>query len=143
MAFDMTLQGWTALAVNDDTAMLDLMKIFMERHGVNLLTAKHGRAGLQIAQREKPDFIMTDITMPIMDGWELIRALKKDAATCDIPIVVLTHYSGDGSREEALALGCLDYIDVALTPRDLVGRLIGLLREVPALRHRFPGNGTA
>lgn len=99
--------GNTLLLIDDDVNLLsDIGNIFTSE-GYNVLTAKSGREGLQIARDKKPDVITLDIIMPDMDGWAVLKALKSDHTVRHIPVVVMTVL---GDKEMGHALGAVDYI---------------------------------
>jgi CheY-like chemotaxis protein len=74
-----------------------------------LLVAGDGEAGCATALAEKPDLILMDLDLPVLNGWEASKRLKKDPETAAIPIIALTAHAMKGSREEALAAGCDDF----------------------------------
>ena len=68
------------------------------------------RAGIELARRERPDLILMDLSLPVVDGWEATRRLKADAATRAIPVIALTAHAMRGDEERARACGCDDYL---------------------------------
>ena len=109
---DMLLQstGRTAMKVlyvedNDDDVYL--LKTRLELLGdFEVLTARNGEKGCELAAGERPDIIIMDLEMPVMDGWEAARWLKREPQTRDIPIVALSAHALVGEREKAFAAGC-------------------------------------
>ena len=93
---------------NDDNVYMLKMRFELEG-GYELLTAEDGEAGCTKAKAELPDIILMDLDLPVIDGWEVTRRLKLDAATRHIPIIALTAHAMAGSREKALAAGCNDF----------------------------------
>jgi len=93
---------------NDDNVYMLKMRFELEV-GYELLTAEDGEAGCAKAKAELPDIILMDLDLPVIDGWEVTRRLKLDAATRHIPIIALTAHAMAGSREKALAAGCNDF----------------------------------
>jgi CheY-like chemotaxis protein len=77
--------------------------------GFEVLFADNGKDGIVAAIAERPDLILMDLDLPVVDGWEASRRLKSDPATHDIPIIALTAHAMAGSREKALAAGCDDF----------------------------------
>ena len=93
---------------NDDNVyMLKMRFELLDRFEV--LTAEDGEAGCVKAKAELPDIILMDLDLPVINGWEVARRLKQDAATRHIPIIALTAHAMAGSREQALAAGCDEF----------------------------------
>jgi len=99
--------GRRVLLIDDDPAIHDLLLRTLEPAGFDVLSARGGEAGLARAREEQPDLVVLDVVMPGMDGWSVLTALKKDRATHDIPVVMLTFLE---SRSAGLALGAADYL---------------------------------
>jgi CheY-like chemotaxis protein len=93
---------------NDDNVYMLKMR-FELADGVEVLVAEDGEAGCAKAIAEKPDVILMDLDLPVVDGWEAARRLKNNPATHDIPIIALTAHAMSGSREKALAAGCDEF----------------------------------
>ena len=74
-----------------------------------ILTAADGAEGIQLAERERPDLILMDLSLPVVDGWEASRRLKGNPQTRDIPIIALSAHALAGEREKALAAGCNEF----------------------------------
>jgi CheY-like chemotaxis protein len=89
-----------------------MLKMRLERiDDFEVLTSNDTEQGCKLALAERPDLILMDLEMPVIDRWEPVRRLKKDAQTCDIPIIGLSAYVLDSERETAIATGC-DEFDV-------------------------------
>jgi two-component system, cell cycle response regulator DivK len=93
---------------NDDNVYMLKMRLEL-LDGFDVLVAEDGEAGCRTALLEKPDLILMDLDLPIVDGWEATRRLKADPATMAIPIIALTAHAMAGSREKALAAGCDEF----------------------------------
>jgi two-component system cell cycle response regulator DivK len=93
---------------NDDNVYMLKMR-FELLDGFEVLVADNGETGVAKAIAEKPDLIVMDLDLPVVDGWEASRRLKSDPATQRIPIIALTAHAMTGSREKALAAGCDDF----------------------------------
>ena len=75
-----------------------------------MLTATDGAAGIELAERERPDLILMDLSLPIIDGWEATRCIKANGSLKHIPVIALTAHVMVGDAERALACGCDDYM---------------------------------
>jgi two-component system cell cycle response regulator DivK len=93
---------------NDDNVYMLKMR-FELLDGFEVLVAENGEIGCAKATSERPDLILMDLDLPVVDGWEATRRLKIDGATSTIPIIALTAHAMSGSREKALAAGCDDF----------------------------------
>ncbi len=129
--------GWKVLIVDDDIHGLSIMRMLMEHHGAMVCTAENGREGVDLALRVRPDFIISDLSMPIMDGWELIRRLKMERDTAAIPIIALTAHAMIGDREKAIAAGCHNYLTKPVNPLYFIEHLHALLVDMPEFVNRF------
>jgi CheY-like chemotaxis protein len=93
---------------NDDNVYMLKMRLeLLDKYEV--LVAEDGEAGCRTAIAERPDLILMDLDLPVVDGWEATRRLKRNDETRDIPIIALTAHAMSGSREKALAVGCDDF----------------------------------
>jgi two-component system, cell cycle response regulator DivK len=121
------------LYVEDNDDNVYMLKMRLELIGdFEVLVAEDGAKGCEMAAGARPDLILLDLELPVVDGWEAMRRLKSDPRTRDIPVVALSAHALAGARETALAAGC-DEFDTK--PIDL-DRLVGTLRRVLAGRHR-------
>ena len=98
----------TILIVEDVEFNLDLLVQLLE-DDYTILTATDGAAGIALAERARPDLILMDLSLPVIDGWEATRRLKSNSQTCDIPIIALSAHALAGAREKALAAGCDEF----------------------------------
>lgn len=97
------------LLVEDNEMNRDMLSRRLERKGYRVVAAPDGKEGLLLARSLTPDLILMDISLPVMDGWEVTRLLKADESTRHIPIIVLTAHALVGDREKAFTAGCDDY----------------------------------
>lgn len=97
------------LLVEDNEMNLDMLSRRLERRGFEILVAVDGAQGVEMTRQEKPDLILMDMSLPVMDGWEATRRLKADPAVSYIPIIALTAHAIAGDRERCLAAGCDEY----------------------------------
>jgi CheY-like chemotaxis protein len=97
------------LYVEDNDDNIYVLKNRLGRAGYTLLVARDGAAGVAMAATERPDLILMDLSLPVMDGWEATRQIKSAPETRDIPVIALTSHAMVGEREKALAAGCDDF----------------------------------
>ncbi|MEE8142787.1 MAG: response regulator [Planctomycetota bacterium] len=97
------------LLVEDNEMSRDMLSRRLERRGYQVLIAVDGGQGVAMAQSEAPDLILMDMSLPVLDGWEVARQLKAAPETRGIPIIALTAHAMVGDREKALEAGCDDY----------------------------------
>jgi CheY-like chemotaxis protein len=111
------------LSIDDSRMVHMVVAKTLKPLDVELLTAVNGQDGIELAEKEKPDLILLDATMPVMDGIEALAALKANASTRDIPVVMLSADSGKDNVEKARQLGALDFIAKPFTGDGLVAGL--------------------
>lgn len=99
----------TILLIEDNEMNLDMLSRRLERQGYAVLVAMDGAAGVDMAQKNLPDLILMDMSLPVMDGWEATRRIKSSPITGHVPIIALTAHAIAGDRERALAVGCDEY----------------------------------
>lgn len=97
------------LLVEDHEEIWDFLSRRLKRRGHEVVVAQDGEDGLAKARSLRPEIVLLDMNLPIMDGWTVAQALKSDAATARIPIIALTAHAMAGDREKALQAGCDDY----------------------------------
>jgi DNA-binding response OmpR family regulator len=119
--------GETVLVVEDDRKTASLVAMYLEREGFRTLRAHDGRSGLEAIRREKPVFVILDIMLPLMDGWEVCRRMR---AFSDAPVLMLTARSEEFDRVLGLTIGADDYLVKPFSPRELVARVKAILRRV-------------
>ena len=97
------------LLVEDHEELWDMMSRRLKRRGFDVVLAQDGQVGLDQARAEKPDVILLDMNLPVMDGWTVARQLRADAETARIPIIALTAHAMAGDKDKMLVAGCDDY----------------------------------
>jgi CheY-like chemotaxis protein len=116
------------LIVEDNEMNRDMLSRRLKKRGFDIDVAPDGAQGMAAARGERPDLILMDMSLPVVDGWEATRQLKADPATAAIPIVALTAHAMAGDREKAEAAGCDGYETKPIElPRllETIGRLLG------------------
>jgi CheY-like chemotaxis protein len=97
------------LIVEDNEMNRDMLSRRLERKGFAITMAVDGQQGVEMARSEKPDLILMDMSLPVMDGWTATQTIKADAELAKIPVIALTAHAMAGDREKAMAAGCDDY----------------------------------
>ncbi|HEU4689234.1 MAG TPA: response regulator [Vicinamibacterales bacterium] len=123
----------TILVVEDNEASRDALARRLQRRGYEVLLAVDGQQAVSVAQSSKPDLILMDLGLPIIDGWEATRQLKADASTKHIPIIVLSAHAMTNDRDLALAAGGDDFDTKPVRFQPLIDKIESLLAK-PALQ---------
>ncbi len=98
------------LIVDDEPTNVKLLHVVLQKNGYTTLEAIDGKQGVGMARSQKPDVIIMDINMPVMDGLEATQILKKDESTKNIPIICISSSAMKGDKEKILQTGCDEYI---------------------------------
>jgi two-component system alkaline phosphatase synthesis response regulator PhoP len=117
------------LVVEDERDILELIRYNLEKAGHGVTPAATGEAGLALAREAPPDLVVLDLMLPGMDGLSVCRALKRDARTRDVPVVMVTARGTEADVVSGLNLGADDYIVKPFSPAVLVARVAALLRR--------------
>ena len=115
------------LLVEDNEMNRDMLSRRLMRKGFDVSLAVDGAEGVAKARGERPDLILLDMSLPVLDGWEAARQLKADDATRGIPIIALTAHAMAGDREKALEAGCDDYDTKPIELPRLLEKMAALL----------------
>ena len=115
------------LLVEDNEMNRDMLSRRLVRKGYDVIIAVDGGEGHSMAQTESPDLILLDMSLPVLDGWEVARRLKGVDETKGIPIIALTAHAMAGDREKALEAGCDDYDTKPIELPRLLGKMQELL----------------
>ncbi|HEX2620713.1 MAG TPA: response regulator [Phototrophicaceae bacterium] len=127
------LEGWDILVVDDEDDSLEVARYILDFYGANVLVATSGQQALDVVKDQHPRFIISDLSMPEMDGWELMRKLQDDPATNHIPVIALTAHAMKGDGERALLAGFHNYLTKPLTADTFIHELVRLLMDIPVL----------
>jgi two-component system, cell cycle response regulator DivK len=111
------------LVIEDNEQNLYLVTFLLEQHGCEVIAARDGMSGIQMAIQEVPDLILLDIQLPIMDGYAVADRLKESVVLAQVPIVAVTSYAMAGDREKALSSGCTGYIVKPFNPDTFVSEI--------------------
>jgi CheY-like chemotaxis protein len=113
----------TLLVIEDNEQNLYLMRYLLEKSGFSVVAAPDGQRGIDLASRVRPDLILLDIQLPLMDGYAVAAAIRRDPALAATPIIAVTSYAMPGDREKCLEAGATDYMEKPIDPAALVERV--------------------
>lgn len=125
------LAHWTVLVVDDEPDSLEVASRILRHYGAKVITASDGQEALQKVQSVRPTLIVSDLSMPVLDGWGLIYELKRNRVTLDIPVIALTAHAMVGDRTRAINAGFHNYLTKPLTPSTFMLDLLRLLVDLP------------
>ncbi|MFA1625502.1 response regulator [Rhizobium mongolense] len=97
------------LLVEDNEMNRDMLTRRLEKRGYEVVSATDGLAGVEAAVTTKPDLVLMDMSLPVIDGWEATKRIKRNPNTAAIPVIALTAHAMAGDREKAIEAGCDDY----------------------------------
>ena len=122
------------LLVEDNEMNRDMLSRRLIRKGYEVLVAYDGAMGLEMTGKERPDLVLMDMSLPVLDGWEVAQRLKTNPETRSIPVIALTAHAMTEDRERALAAGCDDYDTKPVEMPRLLEKMERLLqkRQAPA-----------
>ena len=115
------------LLVEDNEMNRDMLSRRLIRNGYEVVIAVDGQQGVDMALSERPDLILMDMSLPVIDGWEATRRIKANADHRGIPVVALTAHAMAGDREKAMEVGCEDYDTKPIEITRLLGKISALL----------------
>lgn len=112
------------LCIEDESEMIELTRLVLEREGFEVLGAVGGAQGLKTLKLERPDLVLLDLMMPDMDGWEVYRQMKADKDLADIPVIVVTARAQSIDKVLGLQVAKVaDYITKPFGPKDLISSI--------------------
>jgi DNA-binding response OmpR family regulator len=117
------------LIVDDEPAIVRLIRDYLERAGFDVMTASNGEDALQVFARSRPDLVILDLTLPHLDGLDVARAMRRAG---DVPIIMLTARAEEADRVAGLELGADDYVTKPFSAREIVARVRAVLRRAQA-----------
>jgi two-component system cell cycle response regulator DivK len=115
------------LLVEDNEMNRDMLSRRLVRNGHEVSIAIDGQQGVDMALSERPDLILMDMSLPVIDGWEATRRVRANEATRKIPVIALTAHAMAGDREKAMEVGCDDYDTKPVEITRLLGKIAALL----------------
>lgn len=115
------------LIVEDDANIRELLRLYLEREGYEIFEAENGAVGLEQWKRCKPDMLLLDVMMPVMDGWEVCKKIREES---DVPIIIMTAKGETFDKVNGLEMGADDYIVKPLEMREVVARVRAVFRRL-------------
>jgi CheY-like chemotaxis protein len=134
---DNLLTGWDIVVIDDEDDSLTVAQLILDEYGANTHIATNGQEGLALVRRVRPKFVISDLSMPVLDGWGFINKMKTDPALKDIPAIALTAHAMVGDRERAIAVGFHNYMTKPLTVETFIQDLVSLLVDIPELANEL------
>jgi len=120
---------WRVLLIEDEPDNLEAISLLLRFCGADVHTASDGEAGLKMAEELKPTFVLSDLSMPGIDGWEMIRRLQENEMLKRIPVIALTAHAMAGDREKILQAGFVGYYSKPLDPVQFLPSIVKWYRE--------------
>lgn len=117
------------LVVEDQEDNRQILRDLFDSVGIAMIEAHDGEAAVRLAASERPDLILMDIQLPVLDGYEATRQIRANPALKAIPIIVVTSYALSGDEDKALAAGCDSYVAKPYSPRQLLAKIRQLLPD--------------
>ena len=117
------------LIVEDNMDTYELVRFILEKNGFETFLAMNGRDGVNAANKQQPDLIIMDLSMPEMDGWTAMRLIKGNATTSSIPMIALTAHALPSDRKRAFDAGCDEYITKPMDLLDLLDTVNSWIRK--------------
>jgi CheY-like chemotaxis protein len=126
------------LLVEDNEMNRDMLARYLKWEGYDVIIASNGQQALDISKAERPDIILMDLSLPVMDGWQTTRVLKHMPETRAIPVIALTAHAMVEDRERSFEAGCDDYETKPVIFARLLGKMRALLDTPPNLSANSP-----
>ena len=127
----------TILAIEDEASIRANLQDILELEGFDVLTAANGKVGIELAQMHRPDLIICDVSMPELNGYDVLVALRQDASTVEIPFVFLTANASRSDFRKGMSLGADDYLTKPFTPNELREAIAIRLEKQSMLIERY------
>ncbi|OGW24876.1 MAG: two-component system response regulator [Nitrospirae bacterium GWC2_42_7] len=117
------------LVIEDNEDNMSLITFILQKGGYNTIWAENGRKGVELAEREKPHFIILDIQLPDIDGFEVLRQIRASKADARVPIIAMTSYAMSGDREKLMKAGCTGYIEKPIDPETVMEEIHKIIKK--------------
>lgn len=120
-----------ALVIEDDQNISELLRLYLEKDGFEVLQAADGGTGLRMARDSEPDVVLLDIMLPVMDGWQVCRELRQDSR---VPIIMLTAKGETFDKISGLEMGADDYVTKPFDVKELIARIHAVMRRTDSVQ---------
>jgi two-component system response regulator VicR len=121
------------LCIEDESEMIDLTRLVLEREGFEVLGAVGGQQGLELMQQQPPDLVLLDLMMPDMDGWEVYRQMKMDETLANVPVIIVTARAQNIDKVLGLQVAKVDdYVTKPFGPKELLHSINRILSDEPS-----------
>lgn len=127
------LAGWDIVVIDDEEDSLEVASVILDAYGANVHCASDGKEGLEVIRSIRPRLVISDLSMPVMDGWGLIYELRQDTTLHSTQIIALTAHAMPGDAQRALESGFNNYLTKPLTVETFMENLVNLLLATPML----------
>jgi two-component system alkaline phosphatase synthesis response regulator PhoP len=117
------------LIIEDDPDIVEMIEYNLKQSGYQVISSSNGQEGISLAAKERPDLIILDLMLPVVDGFEVCRTLRGQDTTSGIPIIILSAKSHETDKVLGLELGADDYMTKPFSPRELLARIKAVLRR--------------
>ncbi len=118
-----------ALVIEDNEDNMSLITFILKKNGFSTVWAENGRRGVELAVREKPDFIILDIQLLDISGFEVLPLIRASEGCSEMPVIAMTSYAMSGDRERLLRAGCTGYIEKPIDPETVVTAIRKILGD--------------
>jgi DNA-binding response OmpR family regulator len=126
MVYGGVVMNKKALVIEDDKNIAELLRLYLEKDGFDVSIAADGGKGLQLAEDESPDVVLLDIMLPVMDGWQVCREIRR---TSQVPIIMLTAKGETFDKVSGLEMGADDYVTKPFEVKELIARIHAVMRR--------------
>ena len=118
-----------ALVIEDNEDNMNLITFILHKSGYSTVWAENGKKGVELAVKEKPDFIILDIQLPDISGFEVLPLIRRAEGEAKVPIIAMTSYAMSGDREKLLSAGCTGYIEKPIDPETVMTEIRKIIGE--------------
>jgi CheY-like chemotaxis protein len=125
-----TIANWVVLVVDDEIDSIELVTEVLEFQGATVVSASNGKEAIEILDRLRPTLVLTDLSMPVVDGWGVLRHVRTTPQLSGIPVVAMTAHAMSGDADRGMAAGFATYITKPISPMTLVQQLTERLAEI-------------